>query len=83
MDVFEAIRTILAVRSYQDRPVPEDVLRRIVEAGRRDGEDSATPIHSHQTSMGAGGIKLSHRLSGSRLSPVRYNRLAHNPRDER
>ena len=34
MDVFEAVRTILAVRRYQDRPVPEDVIRRIVEAGR-------------------------------------------------
>jgi nitroreductase len=34
MDVFEAVRTILAVRSYQDRPVPEDLVRRIVEAGR-------------------------------------------------
>lgn len=33
MDVFEAVRTILAVRSYQDKPVPEDVVRRIVEAG--------------------------------------------------
>jgi nitroreductase len=34
MDVFEAIRTILAVRSYQDKPVPEEVVRRIVEAAR-------------------------------------------------
>jgi nitroreductase len=34
LDVFEAVRTLLAVRRYQDRPVPEDVLRRIVEAGR-------------------------------------------------
>ncbi len=34
MDVFEAVRTLLAVRSYQDRPVPEEVVRRIVEAGR-------------------------------------------------
>jgi nitroreductase len=33
MDVFEAVRTILAVRKYQDKPVPEDVIRRIVEAG--------------------------------------------------
>lgn len=33
MEVFEAIRTILAVRSYQDKPVPEDVIRRVVEAG--------------------------------------------------
>lgn len=34
MDVFEAVRTILAVRSYQDKPVPDETLRRIVEAGR-------------------------------------------------
>jgi nitroreductase len=33
MDVFDAVRTLLAVRSYQDRAVPEDVIRRIVEAG--------------------------------------------------
>ncbi len=33
MDVFEAIRTILAVRQYQDRPVPDEVVRRVVEAG--------------------------------------------------
>jgi nitroreductase len=37
MDVFEAIRTLLAVRSYQDKPVPEAVVRRIVEAGRLTG----------------------------------------------
>jgi nitroreductase len=37
MDVFEAIRTLLAVRSYQDKPVPEAVSRRIVEAGRLTG----------------------------------------------
>lgn len=40
MDVFEAVRTILAVRSYQDRPVPEEVLDRIVEAGRLTGSAS-------------------------------------------
>jgi nitroreductase len=34
MDVFEAVRTILAVRRYQDKPVPESTVRRIVEAGR-------------------------------------------------
>ncbi len=34
MDAFEAIRTILAVRSYQDTPVPEEVVRRIIEAAR-------------------------------------------------
>ena len=34
MEVFEAVRTVLAVRSYQDKPVPPDIIRRIVEAGR-------------------------------------------------
>lgn len=33
MDVFDAVRTVLAVRNYQDKPLPEDVIRRIVEAG--------------------------------------------------
>ena len=37
MDVFEAIRTLLAVRGYQDKPVPDAVIRRIVEAGRLTG----------------------------------------------
>ena len=32
--VFEAVRTLLAVREYDDRPIPDDVLGRIVEAGR-------------------------------------------------
>ena len=32
--VFEAVRTMLAVRDYQDKDVPEEVVRRIVEAGR-------------------------------------------------
>jgi nitroreductase len=34
MDVFEAIRTILAVRKFQDRPVPDDLIHRVVEAAR-------------------------------------------------
>lgn len=37
MDTFEAVRTLLAVRRYQDRPVPEAIVRRIVEAGRLTG----------------------------------------------
>ena len=37
MDAFEAVRTLLAVRRYQDRPVPEAIVRRIVEAGRLTG----------------------------------------------
>jgi nitroreductase len=31
--VFDAVRTVLAVREFQDKPIPEDVLRRIVESG--------------------------------------------------
>jgi nitroreductase len=34
MDIFDAVRTVLAVRSYDDRPIPDDVVHRIVEAGR-------------------------------------------------
>ena len=34
MEVFEAVRTVLAVRKYQDKPVPPESIRRIVEAGR-------------------------------------------------
>ena len=30
MDVFDAVRTVLAVRRYQDKPVPEPTVRRIV-----------------------------------------------------
>ena len=37
MDVFDAIRTLLAVRAYQDESIPEDLVRRIVEAGRLTG----------------------------------------------
>jgi len=37
VEVFEAVRTVLAVRKYQDKAVPPDVVRRIVEAGRLTG----------------------------------------------
>jgi nitroreductase len=46
MDVFEAIRTLLAVRRYQDKPVPESVVRRILEAGRLSASaKNAQPWH--------------------------------------
>lgn len=32
--VFEVVRTVLAVREFQDKPIPDDVVHRIVEAGR-------------------------------------------------
>jgi nitroreductase len=34
METFDAIRTILAVRRYKDTPIPEPIVRHIVEAGR-------------------------------------------------
>jgi len=34
MDVFDAVRSMLAVRAYQGKPVPDAVVRRILEAGR-------------------------------------------------
>jgi nitroreductase len=34
MDVFDAVRTLLAVRRYEETPVPEEVVQRILEAGR-------------------------------------------------
>jgi nitroreductase len=34
VEVFDAVRTALAVRNYRDDPVPRDTVRRIVEAGR-------------------------------------------------
>jgi nitroreductase len=37
MEVFETVRTMLAVREYRDKPVPPETVRRIVEAGRLAG----------------------------------------------
>lgn len=46
MDVFDAVRTALAVRGYKDTPVPPDVVRRIVEAGRLTGSSmNGQPWH--------------------------------------
>jgi len=35
MNIFEAIRTKRAVRSYTDQAVPEELIRQILDAGRR------------------------------------------------
>ncbi len=46
MNVFDTVRTLLAVRSYQDKPVPEESLRRILEAGRLTGSSmNGQPWH--------------------------------------
>lgn len=34
MDTMEAIRTVLAVRSFEDKPIPQSIVKEIVEAGR-------------------------------------------------
>jgi nitroreductase len=36
-EVFEAVRTVLAVREFDGRPVPDEVLRRIIEAAHLSG----------------------------------------------
>jgi nitroreductase len=33
MEVFDAVRTVLAVRQFQEKPVPEAIVQQIVEAG--------------------------------------------------
>ena len=44
--VFEAVRTVLAVREYQGKPIPDDVLGRIVEAGHLSASaGNAQPWH--------------------------------------
>ncbi len=46
MEVFDAVRTMLAVRSYRETPVPQELVRRIVEAGRLTGSaKNAQPWH--------------------------------------
>ena len=40
MEVFEAVRTLLAVREFQDKPVPPDAARLIVEAARLTGSSA-------------------------------------------
>lgn len=37
MEVFDAVRTALAVRSYQSKPIPKELVTKIVEAGRLTG----------------------------------------------
>ena len=45
-EVFDAVRTVLAVRQYSDREIPPDVLRRIVESGHLSASGgNAQPWH--------------------------------------
>lgn len=46
MEVFDAVRTMLAVREYQNTPLPPDTVRRMVEAGRLTASAmNAQPCH--------------------------------------
>lgn len=46
MNVFDAVQTMLAVRAYQDKPVPAQLVRRIVEAGWLTGSSmNGQPWH--------------------------------------
>jgi nitroreductase len=46
MDVFETVRTVLAVRLYQPKPIPADVVRRIVESAWLTGSSiNGQPWH--------------------------------------
>lgn len=42
MDTFETIRTVRAVRRFEPRPVPDDIIMRILNAGRLSGSSKNT-----------------------------------------
>lgn len=42
MEVFQAIKTMLAIRSYQKQSIPDDVVAKIIEAGRLTGSSRNT-----------------------------------------
>ncbi|HVM71172.1 MAG TPA: nitroreductase family protein [Anaerolineales bacterium] len=46
MEVFETIRTVLAVRAFQDKPIPAEAIRRIVESAWLTGSSrNGQPWH--------------------------------------
>jgi nitroreductase len=42
MDTFEAIRTLRSVREFDERAVPDEIIKRILEAGRLSGSSKNT-----------------------------------------
>ena len=40
MEVFDAVRTVLAVREFQDKPVPAEVIRRVADAAHLTASSS-------------------------------------------
>ena len=72
MEVFEAIRTVLAVREFQSRPVPQDVIHKIIESARltassKNGQPWNFVIVQNRDTL----IKL-----GSLVKPGSYNAQA-------
>lgn len=46
MQVFDAVRTLLAVRTYEEKTIPAETVQRIVEAGRLTGSSmNGQPWH--------------------------------------
>ena len=46
MEVYDAVRTVLAVREFQDKPVPDILVKKIVEAARLTGSSmNGQPWH--------------------------------------
>ena len=73
--VFDVVRTVLAVREFQDKPIPDDVLGRIVEAAHllreREQPPAVALCAGHRTgrSQGAGQTRCTrsvHRRRGRR-----------------
>ena len=42
MNAYEAVKTMLAVRNYQENEIPDDLVTRILQAGRLTGRPSAS-----------------------------------------
>ena len=66
--VYESVRTVLAVREFDDKPIPDDLLRHIVEAGRLDGQLHESPAMA----LRAGHESRRPRELGAQISTGRY-----------
>jgi nitroreductase len=66
--VYETLRTVLAVREFEDKPVPADLLHRIIEAGRLTASSmNLQPWHFVLVTSREGLREL-----GARISTGRY-----------
>ena len=57
MNVFDTVRTVLAVRAYKDMPVPADIVRKIVEIGLADSQQPKRPALAFHRGGRPGSIK--------------------------